>query len=158
MKRYITKRNHVMDSRNSMFLKNMESVDPDGKYDDEVEYMLTLINSPSDYFSYDKYDNFLDVVKTFAISDEDKDAIVNDVESKLKKYGSSVYDTVYEVDWGTEPLYLVKSSNGNLVIIDTATDENGVMTFQSYLNRYFPNIVERVLTRSDVELAVKSMQ
>lgn len=158
MKRYITNRDHVMDSRNRMFLKNMEAIDPDGKYDDEVEYMLNLINSPIDYFSYDKYDNFLDVVKTFARSDEDKDAIVDDVESKLKKYGSSVYDTVYEVDWGTEPLYLVKSSNGNLVIIDTATDENEVMTFQSYLNRYFPNIVERVLTRSDVELAVESMQ
>ena len=158
MKRYVKSSSDITSERKDTFLKNVNLVNQDGTFDDEVEYFLEEIGSTYDYFSFDKYNNFDEATSDWAAEGKEKEKEVSEIDSMLSKYGASTSNETYKVDWGTEPLYLTLSDTSVLVVIDTSDSVPQVMSFRKWLNSWFEyDPIQRVQIRSDVEVAMKHM-
>lgn len=158
MKRYVKSSSDITSERKDTFLKNVKLVNQDGTFDDEVEYVLEEIGSMYDHFSFDNYSNFDKATSDWGAEGEEKEKKVNEIDNMLSKYGASTSNETYKVDWGTEPLYLTLSDAGVLVVVDTTDSVPQVMSFRKWLDNWFENDpIQRVQTRSDVEVAMKHM-
>ena len=158
MKKYVKSSSDLTSDRKDTFLKNVNFVNQDGTFDDEVEYVLETIGGTYDYFSFDKYNNFDEATSDWGAEGEEKEKEVNEIDSMLSKYGASTNNETYRVDWGTEPLYLTLSDTGVLVAVDTSDSAPQVMPFRKWLDNWFEDDpVQGVQSRSDVEVAMKHM-
>lgn len=158
MKRYVKSSDDLTSERKDTFLKNVDIVNREGTFDDEIEYMLEEIGSTYDYFSFDKYSNFDEATRDWGAEGKEKEEEVNEIDSMLSKYGASTNNETYKVDWGTEPLYLTLSDTGVLVVVDTSDSAPQVMSFRKWLDSWFEDDpIQGVQIRSDVEIAMKHM-
>lgn len=157
MKRYDGNDEDTKNQRKKSFLQHVQKLNADGKYDDEIKH--ELYNIDKGYFAFSSYDNFSEVIKDWFEDDEDlKQGVVSDVDNKLHKYGLSVNDTVYEVNWGTEPLYVYVLDGKRLVAIDTADeDEINVMFLEDLFSEEFDSEIEKLAAVLDVSAALVYM-
>lgn len=136
---------------------NRQNEDED--YNASVQEVVENMSSNCSYFGYEKHNNFYDMASDFMFSsDYARDKLLSDINKKLSKFGASTDDTVYEVDWGTEPLYIVLSDTSTLVAVDLSWENPVVMSFSDLLASDFgDDEALAASTKSDVEIALKYM-
>lgn len=160
MKRYVTASSQSLASeRKQKFLRNVASINSEGEFDEEVRKGLQNIDD-TPYFSFKKHPSFYEVVNRFNMDPEDKDEYVDKVDYMLVfQHGASVDNPTYEVNWGTEPLYLTLSDNGTPIVIDHLNYRPSVYTLKDFLANMYPgNVIPQIETLSDVEVALGHMK
>lgn len=157
---YTGNHDDVKSTRKKVFLYHAQQQNVDGKYDSDIKDVLNNIDRG--YFGFGVYDNFTEVVNDWFEDDEElKQKIVSDVDNKLHKYGLSANDVVYEVTWGTEPLYVLKLGDNKLVAVETSDgiDEIKVMPFGDVLSSEygFGDKMSQISAQVDVTVALRLM-
>ena len=149
----------LRDERIQAFRDAYNPTNEDEDYNASVREVVENMSSNCSYFGYEKHNSFYDVASDFMFnSDYARDKLLSDINKKLSKFGASTNDTVYEVDWGTEPLYIVLSDTSTLVAVDLSWEDPVVISFSDLLATYFgDDEALAASTKSDVEIALKCM-
>ena len=149
----------LRDERIQAFRDAYNPANKDEDYNTSVQEVVEGMSSNCSYFGYEKHNNFYDVTSDFIFnSDYARDKLLSDINKGLNKFGASTNNTVYEVDWGTEPLYIVLSDTSALVAVDLSWENPVVNSFSDLLASDFGNDEAfAASTKSDVEIALKHM-
>lgn len=123
---------------------------------EDVESILRDMESDMGYFSFSKFDSVFDVVDQWPdkYRNDFMDNYSTDVNKELSRYGLSLEDPVYVVNWGAEPLYILVSDI-NAVVLDTAYNEPEVYTLAKFLHQF--SGAEGLSVSSDIDVALKHM-